>query len=133
MICVKDRRSWIDRVLKSYGLPSDTLELVPSVYDWCVTHAVPMDNPGQMAICACDWDKNQCHIVMCEQFTSDDFFTLNSVMRLAGFRHEVQRLDSDDRCLLHLLLHEIACHVLKTTEQKPRDKWAFAELGKHAT
>ena len=51
-----------------------------------------------------------------------------SYMELIGFTNEVARLKSDGAYLAHLLLHEIACFVLQTTEQTPRDAWAFAEL-----
>ena len=52
-------------------------------------------------------------------------------MEFQGFFDEVRRLSSLKVNLLHLLLSEIACHMLKTTEQTARDSWAFAELGKH--
>ena len=131
-ICVADYRVGIDRVLAHYGLPPDTLELVPNVYEWAKANGVSEDNFGRMAFCLCDRAERKCHIVMCETFSRSAFDTVNVVMRYRGFTQEqVARLNSDKLCLLHLLLHEIACHVLQTTKQEPRDSWAFEELGKH--
>jgi hypothetical protein len=49
-----------------------------------------------------------------------------------GLGNQVERLLTSEKLwLLHLLLHEIACHILGTTEQCPRDIWAFNEMEKH--
>jgi hypothetical protein len=48
-----------------------------------------------------------------------------------GFFNFYERLDSDLKSLVHLMLTEIACIVSGTTEQSPRDRGAFAELPKH--
>jgi hypothetical protein len=49
-----------------------------------------------------------------------------------GFVSEVAKLDTDMKYLVHLMLHEIACHVLRSTEQELRDKWAFERVSKYA-
>lgn len=131
MVRVSDHRRAIDRVLACYGLPPESLELVPSVFDWCVANDVPENNNGRMAKCLCNWDGGICRIVMCDTFTKQAFDDANFTMRLRGFVDEVEKLTSERLCLLHLLLHEIACYVLRTTEQEPRDTWAFVEMAKH--
>jgi hypothetical protein len=130
-IRVADYRPAIDRVLAHYGLTPETLELVPSVFDWAQANGVAENNVGRMAFCLCNWAERKCRIVMCETFDRSSFDTANLVMTYRGFGEDVDRLNSDKACLLHLLLHEIACHVLQTTEQESRDRWAFREMAKH--
>jgi len=131
VIRVSDHRPAINRVLAHYGLAPETLEVVPSVFDWCRTNGVAEENVGRMAKCFCEWEKGECRIVMCEAFSQREFNSANFAMEFRGFVEEVRKLDSPKRNLLHLLLHEIACHTLRTTEQVPRDTWAFAEMAKH--
>ncbi|HEX9071257.1 MAG TPA: hypothetical protein VF852_04825 [Pseudolabrys sp.] len=131
VIRVADHREAINRVLAHYGLGPDALEVVPSVFDWCKTNGVPGDHIGRMAICLCNWETGACRIAMREQFSGTDFENANAAMLVRGFRDELDRLNTSENCLLHLLLHEVACHVIKSTEQVPRDTWAFAELDKH--
>lgn len=49
-------------------------------------------------------------------------------MAVHGFSCEVSALDSDEKYLVHLMLHEVACHVLQTIDQDLRDRWAFDRL-----
>ena len=131
VIRVADERTWIDRVLKHYGLSPDSLVVVPSVSDGCHEHGYAEHNAGRMAKCFCNWEKGECLIVMRESFTQSAFDTANFTMEFRGFVDEVNVLTTPKLNLLHLLLHEIACHTLRTTEQEARDKWAFAEMTKH--
>ena len=55
-----------------------------------------------------------------------------ALMVLDGFEVEVARLDTNESYLTHLVLHEIACFVLQSTDQRVRDEWAFSELAKNA-
>ena len=55
-----------------------------------------------------------------------------AAMVVHGFLCEVSTLDSDEKYLVHLMLHEVACHVLQTIEQEPRDRWAFEHLPTYA-
>jgi len=48
-----------------------------------------------------------------------------------GFFDVYDVLDPDIKSLVRLMLHKIACIVLCTTDQAPRDEWAFAELATH--
>jgi hypothetical protein len=131
VIRVSDHRFGINRVLAHYGLLPETLEVVPSVSEWCRANGVAEETVGRMAKCLCNWEKGECRIVMCEAFSQAAFDGANLVMEMHGFVDEVRKLDSPRQNLLHLLLHEIACHTLRTTEQAPRDTWAFAEMAKH--
>ncbi len=56
------------------------------------------------------------------------FESINAAMKDRGFTSELDSLVTDEDNLIHLVLHEIAGHVLSTGEQIPRDRWAFAEL-----
>jgi len=35
MLRVADYRSLLERMLRDYGLPTETLEIVPSIQEWC--------------------------------------------------------------------------------------------------
>ena len=131
MIRVADHRESIVRILAHYGLSGDALEVVPSVFEWCQAQGVPETNERRMAKCFCDWKAGTCRIVMCESFSQQAFANSNAAMETHGFYYEVQTLTSPKLNLLHLLLHEIAAHTLRTYEQEPRDVWAFSEMGKH--
>jgi hypothetical protein len=131
IIHVADHRSALDRVLTYYGLTPEILEVVPSVCDWCLTRGIPEENVNRMAKCFCNWQAGECRIVIRESFSQREFDNVNFAMEFRGFFDDVRKLSSMKLNLLHLLLHEIACHTLKTMEQNPRDTWAFAEMGKH--
>jgi len=49
-----------------------------------------------------------------------------------GFMSVVEKLDTDIKYLAHLMLHEVACYILRTTEQEPRDTWAFERVARYA-
>jgi hypothetical protein len=119
------------RVLSKYGLPATVLEVVSSVYDWCKDNGVAETNPHRMAKCFFNWDNDNCHIVMRDCFSQADFDSAKAKMEIDGFSEETRQLVSPELSLLHLFLHEIAGPILKTTEQRPRDAWAFKELGNH--
>jgi hypothetical protein len=131
IIHVADHRSAIDRVLTYYGLAPEMLEVVPSVFDWCRTRGIREENVNRMAKYFCHGDKGECRIVMRESFSQRELDNVNFAMEFRGFFDDVRKLSSMKLTLLHLLLHEIACHTLKTTDQNRRDTWAFAELAKH--
>jgi len=130
---VTEYRPAIDRILAHYELPPQTLELVPSVFDWCEANGISEYSGSRPAICILKWEKTgKFHIVMCETLSEMAFEGINKVMRMHGYGEEIEKmLTSEKLRLLHLLLHEIACHVLKTTEQSQRDAWAFEEMAKH--
>ena len=132
MLRVADYRGLLERMLKDYGLSAESLEIVPSVREWCRANGVPEENPFRTAKCLCRRSDNACHIVMNETLSDSAIGSAKSSMFFRGFENEVKSLDADEKFLIHLMLHEIACHLLKVTEQKPRDRWAFQEMSKYA-
>jgi len=130
MINVRDHLPLVHRILERYQIPSEWFELVPDVQAWCKARGVNENNPFRAAKCFAS--EARCHIVMRDVQTESMVRSAKSSMELDGFVIEVERLDTDAQYLAHLLLHEIACFKLQTTEQAARDRWAFAELANAA-
>ena len=130
-VVVADQRDMLDRILRDNGLRPDNLELVPDVQAWCRKHQIEERNPNRQAKCFLKND-GSCHIVMLDRLTDDLIAGGKGGMLLGGFMSEVTKLDTDIKYLAHLMLHEVACHVLRTTEQEPRDIWAFERVGRYA-
>lgn len=130
MISVLNHRELLDRILEYYGLTPECLEVVPDVQVWCKEHNIEERNPWRAAKCC--YSATGCHIVMCEELHDHMISSAKSAMEMNGFEEELSALDSDEKYLIHLMLHEIGCFTLQTSEQKPRDRWAFQELHVHA-
>jgi hypothetical protein len=130
-ITVTDHRDLLDRILQDHGLRAADLELVPNVQAWCRQRGVEEKNPNRQAKCLLNSD-GTCHIVMLEVLTDDAIAGGKGGMLMHGFMSEVESLDTDVKYLAHLMLHEVACHVLRTTEQGPRDVWAFERVTRYA-
>lgn len=128
---VADHRELLNRILLDHGLSADTLELVPDVQSWCEANKIEESNPFAQAKCLCRSD-GACHIVMLDVLTEDAINGGKGRMDALGLMHKVAGLDTDVKYLAHLMLHEVACYVLSTTDQLPRDKWAFDRLGRYA-
>lgn len=118
----------IDKIFQKYGLSLHSYEIVPNIAEWCDSRGIPEINPTRAAKCLCGGSDGAVQIIFREEQTDDMISSCKAVMECDGFASEVERLNSDIRYLEHLVLHEIACHVLGTTEQKPRDEWAFKEM-----
>jgi hypothetical protein len=131
VIRASKHRELLDRILGTYGLPPSTLEIVEDIGAWCDAHGTAdLYRPFRPAVCARvggDWRIAMRNIQTDSMMASakDHMFTHY------GFFDVYERVDSDLKSLVHLLLQEIACIVLGTTEQAPRDRWAFAELPRH--
>ena len=80
------------------------------------------------AMCFCMEDA-PFHIVLAEEQTDDMISFVKTTMECNGFARGIPKLDTDAKHLEHLVLHEIACVILNTIEQSPRDEWAFREMG----
>lgn len=132
MLRVAAHRPLLDRILADSGLPPETLELVPDIQTWCRGHGIAENHAFRQAKCLCRRSDRVCHIVMVDSLTDDMISAGKEAMSCRGFSREVSRLDSDEKYLIHLMLHEVACHVLQTTEQEPRDRWAFEKLSEYA-
>jgi hypothetical protein len=131
MICASEHRELLVRMLHAYGLQASTLEIVEDVGEWCKAHGVP-DRPGPFRAAVCARLGDDWRIAMRDVQTDGMIASAKDAMFTDyGFLDVHERLDSDINSLVHLLLQEIACIVLGTTEQAPRARWAFAELPKH--
>lgn len=131
MIRASEHRELLVRMLDSYGLPASTLEIVEDVGEWVDAHGAPdRYKPFRTSVCARignDW-----RIAVRDIQTDGMIASAKDAMYTEyGFFDAYERLDSDLKSLAHLMLREIGCIVLGTTEQAPRDRWAFAELSKH--
>jgi hypothetical protein len=132
MIHVAAHRPLIDSILRDHGLQPDCLEIVQDVQAWCVSRGVEESDPHRMAKCFCHWDEGTCYIVLSETLSSEQVSSGKAAMEWYGLRDQVRQIDTPEKFLVHLVLHEVAAHVLKTTEQKPRDEWAFQRLARYA-
>jgi hypothetical protein len=94
VIHVADDRSAIDRVLTYYGLSPEISEVVPSVFDWCLTRGIPEENVDVMAKCFCNWHEGECRIVIRESFSQREFDDVNFAMEFRGFFDDVRKLSS---------------------------------------
>ena len=119
----------LQAILKHYGLPPDTLEITSDIQKWCQSKGVAETNPFRQA--KCFYDAKKCHIVIRAKITRDMINSAKNSMEFAAFEKEVASLSTDILYLIHLTLHEIAGFILQTSEQEPRDRWAFNELPKH--
>ena len=126
-----DHREMLNRILRDHGLQPENLELVPDVQAWCQGHGIEEKNPNRQAKCFLKHD-GTCHIVMLDHLSDNVIAGGKGGMFMNGFMSEIDSLDTDVKYLAHLLLHEVACHVLRTTEQEPRDTWAFERVGRYA-
>lgn len=130
-VAVADHRELLDRILRDHGLRPEALELVPDVQAWCHENGVEERSPNRQAKCFLNHD-GRCHIVMLDRLSDDLIAGGKDGMFVNGFVSEVGMLDTDIKYLVHLMLHEVACYVLRTTEQEPRDTWAFERVARYA-
>lgn len=84
MLRVADYRSLLERMLREYGLPTETLEIIPSVQEWCQANGIPEDNPFRMAKCLCRRSDNACHIVITEELSDSTINSAKSSMLFRG-------------------------------------------------
>jgi hypothetical protein len=129
MIKVSEHRELIDSIFERYDLSASCYEIVPDVREWCEKNGISETNPFRGAKCLCRASNGTFHILFKEEQSDEMISCAKSTMELYGFVNEVKKLDSDLKYLEHLILHEISCKLLNETEQKPRDEWAFKEMG----
>lgn len=129
---VSDHRNLVCAILEDHGLSADDLELVPDVQAWCVANNIPENNPHRQAKFLRRVSDGKAHVVMVDVLTDDMIASGKGIMEILGFTSEVAGLDTDLKYLAHLTLHEVACHVLQTPEQAPRDEWAFRKVAQYA-
>jgi len=68
---------------------------------------------------------------MADALTDDAIWSGKAAMECRGFMSEAATLDTDKKYLAHLMLHEVACHVLRRTDQESRDTWAFERVSRY--
>jgi len=129
MVNVRTHKDLVGKIFEKYDLPLDCYEIVTDIDKWCISQEIFDDNPYRQAKCLCRWGDGPSRIVFREEQTDDMISSSKAAMECNGFASEVEKLDSDVKYLEHLVLHEIACHILRTTEQNPRDEWAFKKMG----
>lgn len=130
-LIVSDHRPLLNTILSDYGLPPDTLELVSDVQATSLAYGIAESSHARQAKCLCTFGRGMCHIIMLDMLSDESIASGKAALEFLGFETEVATLDSELKYLVHLLLHEIACHVLQSTEQVPRDEWAFGNMSKY--
>jgi len=131
MIRVSEHREFIEKMLKDYNLRVEWLKIVPSIQEWCLKNGIEEDNLFRIAKCICRKDGTR-DIVFAEELTDDMIHSAKGSMIFRGLLSDVESLDTDLKFLIHAVLHEIACPVLKTIDQVSRDEWAFVQMKKYA-
>ena len=131
MIQVTEHRIFIEKMLMDYNLKREWLKIVPSIQEWCQKNDVEEDHPFRIAKCICRTDGTR-DLLFAEELTDDMISSAKGSMMIRGFVSEVPLLDTDFKFLIHTVLHEIACPVLRTIDQVTRDEWAFAQMKKYA-
>ncbi len=129
MINVREHKELLEFIFKKYDLPTSCYEIVPDVQKWCEANGIKEPNLFRAAKCLCRTKDGAFHIVFKEVQTDEMIASAKTTMELYGFVNEVAKLDTNLKYLEHLILHEISCKILGITEQEPRDKWSFKEMG----
>src|SRR4030067_1909368 len=129
MIQVTEHRILIEKMLMDYNLKREWLKIVPSIQEWGQKNDVEEDHPFRIPKCICRTDGTR-YLLFAEELTDDMISSAKGSMMIRGFVSEVPLLDTDFKFLIHTVLHEIACPVLRTIDQVTRDEWAFAQMKK---
>ncbi len=131
VIVVRKHLPMLYAILGHYGIPRESLELSHDIQVWCCERNISESNPFRGAKCIL-LTPEKCHIVLRHKQTETMVLSAKHFMVQHGFETEVEALNTDAKYLAHLILHEIACFILQTTDQQKRDEWAFKELSNHA-
>ena len=125
-IDVEQHRDHLERLLADLGEGEWVLQIVDSVEDWAESANLPQRRiliPA-MAVRASDGRR----IVVVRHLLTDDI--QNDV--LGGFlirgHGDQPELKDPVRFVEHLVLHEVAHHVLDTGDEDTCDAWAFSKM-----
>ena len=132
MIKPSEHTDLIEKLLNKYTLSDVEYEIVPDVDRWCIDKSyIPEFDyyPFRQAKTLYNLHNNEAIILFCSELTDDMMDSGKSRMSYDGFSLKVEQLDTDIKYFKHLLLHELACVVLKDNGQASRDHWAFNEMG----
>ena len=107
-----------------------TLTFVSDVHDWCEENDVPCStNPCAMALIA--RPSNQAMILVRQCIDDSRVEGVRGRLIAGGFDAGARYLDSPERFLEHLVLHELA-HLANDWPQADEDRcdeWAFRAMG----
>ena len=124
-IDVEQYRSHLERLLGNLGEGEWTLMTVPSVEKWAQSVGRPLRRVFVPALAARASDGRR--LVVVRRLLTDE---IQSNVRYGFVMRGQDEEDLQDpmRFLEHLILHEVAHHVLDTEDEAPCDGWAFARL-----
>lgn len=131
MIKPSEHTDLIERLLNKYALVDVKYKVVLDVDRWCIDKGyIPESDyyPFRQAKTLYNIHNNEAKILFCSELTDDMIDSGKARMRVDGFSSEVKKLHTDIEYFEHLLLHELACVVLKINGQASRDQWAFNEM-----
>lgn len=129
-IRVKDYQDLVFDLLKRHGLGPETLKPVPSVYDWAKKERVPESKLCRVSRAVRRRHNGKPLIVVCEEITKCQISSVLDRMKhpRIGLYSKAVQLDTNEKFLTHLILHEIA-HLTQCLKEDEADEWAFAQMG----
>ena|SRR5258707_14365303 len=126
-IDVEQHRDHLEQLLSSLGEGEWVLQTVPSVEKWAESVNRPLRRVFVPALVANASDGRR--MVVIRHFLTDE---VQSNVRY-GFLlrgHDDEELEDPRRFLEHLVLHEVAHHVLNSQDEEVCDAWAFSKMPK---
>ena len=123
---VEQHRDHLERLLTNLGEGDWALQIVDSVEDWAASVNLPQRRVliPAMAVRASDGRR----IVVVRRLLTD--VIQKAVLDGFLFRGQGDQPGLEDplRFVEHLVLHEVAHHVLDTDDEEPCDAWAFSKM-----
>ncbi|SRR6266550_1622388 len=130
-IDVEQHREHIERLLANLGEGEWTLLTVDAVEDWAASVKLPQRDVfiPAMAVRASDGRR---FVVIRRLLTDDIQGSVLGRFLIRGYGDQPE-LKDPLRFLDHLVLHEVAHHVLDTDKEEPCDSWAFSKMPGHVS
>jgi hypothetical protein len=125
----EDYGELLKRVLQNHGLPKDTVMVVDSIYDWCHQHGLSEGNPNRTAKAIRTIETGKFTILLPKIIREDMIDSVKGGFPIRGHYSNAEQLDSQEKFLMHLLLHEIAEIKGEGSNERERDEWAFNQMG----
>lgn len=126
-----DTRNYLSEVqalARQFRLPVESIDIVPSIQQWCRERNVPEENPFRVGKIVRNAETGRYVILMVDRITEDMVRSLTGAMELRGFWSEVGALAEPLAFIRHLALHEIAHGLDATRSEEACDRWAFEQL-----
>jgi hypothetical protein len=128
----EDHRRTLETVIRQHGRERAELVIVDDIAEWCVTHSVPMLGNPPPAMAVVEQPSGRWMILLRRRIDSDGVQdVLFSTLTSRGFLKAGIWLDTTERFLEHLVLHELA-HLNNNWGQDRDpdcDAWAFEKMG----